>query len=94
MLAAPSKPFKYFDPKTIKSFRKNHSTGKLTDVYKVSESSIEQAHELYKGYGVKAGFSSSAALGLYLEKCKQNPKLISQKNIIINTGRGIEKKDW
>jgi cysteine synthase len=86
MLYAPSKPFKRFGQ--IKE------TPNYAKVDKVTETEIESAHDIYKNHNIKAGYSSSAGLALYLRNFKEGK--ISDKDtvIVVNTGRGIVKKDW
>lgn len=94
MLAAPSKPFKYFDPVEMQRLHEEKKTGKFTGVYKVFEVAIEDAHSLYQKHGIKAGYSSADALALYMTQYATNKEAAAGKTIIINTGRGIVKEDW
>lgn len=94
MLYAASKPYKYFDPLEMSKIQQQGRTGGLTGVYKISEQAIEDAHAIYQRHKISAGYSSAAALALYMTKYATNKDSRRGKTIIINTGRGIVKKDW
>ncbi len=91
MLYAPSKPFKYFD---LKGIHKNTMGTDGPGVFTVSETGIEQAYQIYQKHHIQAGYSSATAMALYLKRFREGKVSEKDKVIIVNTGRGIVKKDW
>jgi cysteine synthase len=94
MLSASAKPFKFFVQENMDDFRKYNLTGPFTDVNKLPEKFIEEAYHVYQEHGVRAGYSSAAGLGLYLARYRKSPQLTEGKTVVVNTGRGLVKKDW
>jgi hypothetical protein len=88
-LNAMFKPFIPFRGTEIDGLIGQGVTGDLSGIYSTFEESIVEGQNIYNVKNVNAEPSSSTALGLYCQHCREgviNPK---KKIIVVNSGKGL-----
>jgi len=88
-LTAPFKPFLLFRDSDINALAHVHFTGRETNKYPVSESSINEAFSLLKSRGLQTEPSGAASLALYLMHFKRGLIGKNEKVLVVNTGEGL-----
>jgi threonine dehydratase len=92
-LAAPAKPYVFYDKEQIKFLSDNGQTDPDTGVYKLSEAEISEAYNLMQQQagplGVETEPSASAGLALYMKRWKEGKVDPNARVLILNTGKGL-----
>jgi len=86
MLYSPHLPFTQFNEQWLNFYKKFGYVGKDSNVYIVSEETIEEAFELLNSQGINCEHSGAIGLAYLLENKNNLPK--DKKYLIVNTGKG------
>lgn len=88
-LVARFKPFLLFRDQDIRGLRRFAFTGKETDIFKVDEEHLQQAHQLMTDHGIQAEPSAAAGFALYMQRWERKQIDPKKKVVVVNTGKGL-----
>jgi hypothetical protein len=80
-LTAPYRPFDVFSREEIEHLSNTYK-GAHTQICQVDESYIQDAYEIMHRHGITAEPSGAAGLALYLQRYKDNPRLLIKKLLL------------